>query len=62
MQVDADGNGLIDFEEFLEMMSRKAAEGDEEEEIKEAFKVFDQDGNGLIDRDELKLVTPPNNY
>ncbi|XP_075240188.1 calmodulin-alpha-like [Convolutriloba macropyga] len=55
-EVDADGNGLIDFEEFLEMMSRKAAEGDEEEEIKEAFKVFDQDGNGLIDRDELKNI------
>ena len=55
--MDGDGNGLIDFQEFLQMMSRKAGEGDEEEEIKEAFKVFDQDGNGLIDRNELKYAT-----
>ncbi|XP_063720655.1 calmodulin-A-like [Symsagittifera roscoffensis] len=55
-EVDGDGNGLIDFQEFLQMMSRKAGEGDEEEEIKEAFKVFDQDGNGLIDRNELKNI------
>ena len=55
-EVDADGNGLIDFEEFMEMMSKKANEGDEEEEIKEAFKVFDKDGNGLIDKEELRSL------
>jgi calmodulin len=29
-------------------MSRKMKETDTEEEIKEAFKIFDKDGNGLI--------------
>lgn len=33
------GNGTIDFEEFLQMMSRKMKETDTEEDIREAFSV-----------------------
>ena len=47
-EVDADGNGTIDFPEFLTMMARKMKDTDSEEEILEAFKVFDKDGNGFI--------------
>ena len=36
---DADGNGTIDFPEFLTMMARKMKDTDSAEEIKEAFKV-----------------------
>ena len=42
-EVDADGNGDIDFSEFLTMMARKMKDTDSEDEIKEAFKVFDKD-------------------
>ena len=42
------GNGTIDFPEFLTMMARKMKDSDSEEEIKEAFRVFDKDGNGFI--------------
>ena len=35
---DADGNGTIDFPEFLTMMARKMKDTDSAEEIKEAFK------------------------
>ena len=42
------GNGTIDFPEFLTMMARKMKETDSEEEIREAFRVFDKDGNGFI--------------
>jgi len=41
-EVDADGNGTIDFPEFLTMMARKMKESDSEEEIREAFRVFDK--------------------
>ena len=40
------GNGTIDFEEFINMMARKMRETDSEEELREAFRVFDKDGNG----------------
>ena len=55
-EVDADGNGSIDFPEFL-MMARKMRDTNSEEEIKEAFKVFDKDGNGFISAAEPRHVT-----
>ena len=55
-EVDADGNGTIDFPEFLTMMARKMKDNNEEEEMVEAFKVFDKDGNGLISAAELRHV------
>nr|XP_058159586.1 calmodulin-A-like [Dasypus novemcinctus] len=47
-EVDADGNGTVDFLEFLTMMARKMKNTDNEEEIREAVHVFDKDGNGYI--------------
>ncbi|XP_052766857.1 calmodulin-beta-like, partial [Mya arenaria] len=56
-EVDADGSGSIDFNEFCAMMVKKMNEGtDPEEEMREAFKVFDTDGSGTITVDELKQV------
>merc|ERR1712224_329284 len=55
-EVDADGNGSIDFPEFLSLQARKMKDTDTEEEIIEAFKVFDRDGNGLISAAELRHV------
>ena len=40
-EVDADGNGTIDFPEFCTLMARKMKDTDSEEELKEAFRVFD---------------------
>lgn len=50
------GNGTIDFEEFLLMMARKMKDTDSEEELREAFRVFDKDGNGFISAAELRHV------
>lgn len=55
-EVDADGNGTIDFPEFLSLMARKMKDTDTEEELIEAFKVFDRDGNGFISAAELRHV------
>ncbi|XP_057982182.1 calmodulin-like [Malania oleifera] len=52
-EVDADGNGTIDFPEFLNLMARKMKDTDSEEELKEAFRVFDKDQNGFISAAEL---------
>jgi hypothetical protein len=47
---------LILFPEFLTMMARKMKDTDSEEEIREAFKVFDRDNNGFISAAELRHV------
>ena len=55
-EADADGNGTIDFPEFLIMMVNNMRDTENDLEIKEAFKVFDRDGNGYISAAELRHV------
>uniref|UniRef100_A0A671PTZ5 Troponin C, skeletal muscle n=1 Tax=Sinocyclocheilus anshuiensis TaxID=1608454 RepID=A0A671PTZ5_9TELE len=55
-EVDEDGSGTIDFEEFLVMMVQQLKEdqaGKSEEELSECFRVFDKNQDGFIDRDEF---------
>uniref|UniRef100_A0A6V7QSY4 EF-hand domain-containing protein n=1 Tax=Ananas comosus var. bracteatus TaxID=296719 RepID=A0A6V7QSY4_ANACO len=51
-EVDVNGNGSIEFGEFLYLMAKKMKETNDEEELKEAFKVFDKDQNGFISASE----------
>ncbi|XP_052753290.1 calmodulin-like isoform X2 [Galleria mellonella] len=55
-EVDQDGNGTIEFNEFLQMMSKKMRGTDGEDELREAFRVFDKNNDGLISSDELRHV------
>ncbi|WVY94586.1 hypothetical protein V8G54_033674 [Vigna mungo] len=55
-EVDTDGNGTIEFGEFLNLMARKMKESEAEEELKEAFRVFDKDQDGYISASELRSV------
>ena len=50
------GNGTIEFDEFLAMMAKKMKSTDTEDEMREAFKVFDKDGDGFISAAELRHV------
>ena len=51
LEVDQDGNGFIDFIEFLQMM--KKLWGIVDTALVEAFHMFDEDGSGTVDLDEL---------
>lgn len=55
-EVDLDGNGTIEFLEFLNLMATKMKENEAQEELKEAFKVFDKDQDGYISPSELRHV------
>ena len=55
-EVDLDKNGEVDFEEFITLMNRRSKEIDIEEEVLNAFKIFDKEGNGLISITELRHI------
>ena len=50
------GSGTIDFPEFLALMTIKINSDDTEDEINEAFRVFDKEGNGFISSAELRHI------
>ncbi|KAJ6337037.1 hypothetical protein OIU76_006828 [Salix suchowensis] len=54
-EADTDGNGTLDFEEFLNVMGRKQKEN-ATEELREAFQVFDRNQDGYISASELRQV------
>ncbi|CAG6021656.1 unnamed protein product [Menidia menidia] len=58
-EVDEDGSGTVDFDEFLVMMVRcmkDDSKGKTEEELAELFRMFDKNADGYIDLDELKTM------
>merc|ERR1712134_187449 len=54
--IDNDGNGSIEFQEFLEMMTGKMGEKDTREDIEKVFKLFDDDNTGKISLRNLRRV------
>ena len=50
------GSGQVEFSEFLAMFERHRHERNTEEEIIDAFTVFDKEGNGYISAAELRHV------
>jgi calcium-dependent protein kinase len=53
--IDADKNGMIEFEEFL-IASINKKKLLNEDNLKKAFEKFDFDGNGKIDIKEIKKI------
>ena len=54
--IDKDGSGNIDFDEFLSMMTLKMGDRDSNAEMEKAFRLFDDDETGRISFRNLKRV------
>ncbi|XP_059140609.1 calmodulin-A-like isoform X4 [Physella acuta] len=60
-EIDIDGDGTFSFEEFVQVMANvggisENSEEDEEEELRQAFRVFDKSGCGYITPSDLRAV------
>ncbi|KAL1416987.1 hypothetical protein MTO96_027205 [Rhipicephalus appendiculatus] len=55
-KADTNGNGTVDFPEFVAMISEPTCTTLPEEVIREAFQVFDQGGKGVITAPDLRYV------
>lgn len=56
LEVDSDGDGFIDFKEFVELNTNGVDPAEALENLKDAFSVYDIDGNGSISAEELHEV------
>ena len=65
--IDTDGNGTIEFSEFMEFWNDGGADEfkefqlpekilEETQKIYELFKELDTDGNGVLDKDEMQVL------
>lgn len=58
-EIDSDGSGELEFDEFLTLAARFLVEEDTEamqEELREAFRLYDKEGNGYINVSDLREI------
>ncbi|XP_014260428.1 calcineurin subunit B type 2 isoform X1 [Cimex lectularius] len=53
---DEDGNGEVDFKEFIQGVSQFSVKGDKESKLRFAFRIYDMDNDGYISNGELFQV------
>ena len=53
-QAEADQGATITLTQFLGIMARRLEDSQADEDLREAFKVFDKDGDGRISAEEFK--------
>ncbi|KAK2555050.1 Calmodulin [Acropora cervicornis] len=54
--VDYDGNGVIDFPEFVKLMEDQKKPDEREADMMLAFRIFDADNKGYIESAELRYI------
>ncbi|EDW18836.1 neo-calmodulin [Drosophila mojavensis] len=55
-QVDMSGNGFIEFEEFADAMILRLTYPQDEDDIREAFRIYDKENTGYIRADQVGNV------
>jgi len=55
-QIDSNGDNRVDFNEFLNILTKQMEKRITDDDIEKAFKIFDQNNDGQISCSELKHV------
>ena len=55
-EVDEEGDGILDFPEFLSLIAKKKINVDFEKELNDTFNSFDESNNGLISAEQLYKI------
>lgn len=53
---DPRNTGFVAFDDFMSVMKQRMNDTESEEEVKEAFRVFDRDNDGIISAAELRHI------
>jgi len=54
--VDTNGNGVVELDEFINMMKAQTRTMTSDEAVRQAFQVFDKNGDNFINKDEIRFV------
>lgn len=60
--MDKDGKGLLDFNDYLAIMTKKMTQKDDVEDLQKAFELLDRDGDGKINSGDLQSVAAELGY
>mmetsp|Transcript_50663 Transcript_50663/g.58080 ORF Transcript_50663/g.58080 Transcript_50663/m.58080 type:complete len:191 (-) Transcript_50663:26-598(-) len=55
-ELDSDQNGVLEFEEFLDLMTQRRSHNDTRKDIEQVFRIFDSKNKGFIDKTDLRMV------
>merc|ERR1711906_25628 len=55
-KTDEDGNGTVQFQEFVDLISGKLDRKDPDQEMKDGFAMFDTDGKGFINFKDIGRI------
>merc|ERR1712168_900212 len=55
-ELHVDDQGTLEFPDFLKMMLKRMKDKDSDQELRDAFRVFDEEGTGFISAADLKYI------